>query len=64
MSEWQPIETAPHGVDVLLFTPAIPGTISRDQPVYEVRPHSFGRPGSRSCHAFATHWMPLPESPK
>lgn len=63
MSEWRTIDTAPHEVDVLLFTSSVPGTVTRERPKYEVRPYSFGRAGSMSQHAFASHWMPLPEPP-
>lgn len=60
--EWQDIETAPHGVDVLLYTPSLPVVITRESDKYEVRPYSFGDI-AKSYHSTATHWMPLPVPP-
>ena len=58
MSEWQPIETAPKGKEVLLYEPAAKagGIILPARIVVERWPTSYPRP--------ATHWMPLPEPPK
>lgn len=62
--EWQPIETAPVGVDVLLYCPSLGykttiGLLYKDE---------FGRPIWFERNAIKvpnpTHWMPLPESPK
>lgn len=59
--DWRSIETdePPHDVSVLLYTPPIERTVTREEARYEVRPYSHGRPGARSFHAYATHWMPL-----
>jgi hypothetical protein len=58
MADWQPIETAPHGGQVLVYE-------ARHQ---RVRVANFNedrwvtRPGDFAC--YPTHWMPLPEPPK
>jgi hypothetical protein len=60
---WQPIETAPHGVRVLLGW-----RDWRDHAwCMEVAPASHGWRGvevsTMSRHGSATHWMPLPPPP-
>lgn len=47
MSEWQPIETAPEGVPVL---------------VYDYRNNRYSVGGIYKF-TYATHWMPLPPPP-
>ena len=63
MSEWKPIDTAPHGELVLLWVPATQRTIAE----MEVGAASWGwRSGgisNMSYHGRATHWMPLPAPP-
>lgn len=58
--EWQPIETAPGGITlILVFQPAHGPWRSRIKEVhgYEVEhSHSWG-------NDYPTHWMPLPEPP-
>ena len=65
MAEWRPIETAPHGQDVLLFCPDRGCSTNRAR--IELRPYSTGERGdgwsSMSYHSWATHWMPLPDMP-
>ncbi len=60
---WNPIDTAPHEVRVLMWSPD--GTM-------EVGFASFGQRtqlsngdivSNMSCHGYATHWMPLPTPP-
>jgi hypothetical protein len=60
---WRSVETdaPPHGQPVLLWIPAFLGFPDGEM---ECRPYSMGRPGSRSYHAHATHWMPLPAAPQ
>lgn len=65
-SEWQPIETAPHDVDILLAIPPSP-LVTRDWS-FEAGPASTGKRYSNgastlSFHGSATHWMPLPDPP-
>lgn len=67
MSEWQPIETAPKGVNILMLS---------DEGVYQAKwngdffePimlcwHGCGCCGGGSHKPKPTHWMPLPEPPK
>ena len=69
MSEWQPIETAPENEKVLLYCPFRHFTnIERIEVDYASKQRYFsnGKPvfGSGSHHAWATHWMPLPNPPK
>lgn len=57
MSQWQPIETAPHGEYVLLFEPRVPRK-TIDTParmIVERWPTHYPRK--------ASHWMPLPAPP-
>lgn len=62
---WQPIETAPHGEDVLLFCPDRGCPTNRAR--IELGQASHGERGngwsSMSFHSWATHWMPLPAPP-
>jgi hypothetical protein len=61
---WQPIETAPHETNVLLYSPPAPPSF---RPVIEVGTATRGRRAhgvsNISAHAYATHWMPLPLPP-
>ena len=65
--EWQPIETAPYGVRVLVYTPVFEevseawrspntGLWPRDQ--------EFNEDGEPCNVGLPTHWMPLPNPPK
>lgn len=56
--EWQPIETAPSDLAVLLYTPDLHMT---NPERVEVRVYHDSRAGTR--HAWATHWMPPPAPP-
>jgi len=64
--QWQPIETAPHGVDVLLYCPDMGCQTNRER--IELGAYSTGRriggTSSMSYHSWATHWMPLPTPPE
>ena len=65
MDKWQPIETAPHDTKVLLYCPH--RGIANEERI-ELGKATFGEyiPGvksTRGAHAWATHWMPLPEFP-
>lgn len=56
MGEWQPIETAPKGKDVLLFFPKVEGRNYLREWI---------RVGFKDdCIRKPTHWMPLPEPPQ
>ena len=61
---WRPIETAPHGDDVLLYCPDR-GDTNRSR--IEVGPASQGwrneAVSNMSYHPWASHWMPLPPPP-
>ena len=67
MSEWQPIETAPHGVEVLLATP--PFQCMGEHAAWELRVgmaswgERIGGISNISRDSWATHWMPLPATP-
>lgn len=63
MSNWQPIETAPHGECVLLYW-----RDWADREYMEVTQASWGERfpngySNLSRHGSATHWMPLPAAP-
>lgn len=62
VTEWQPIETAPHEVEVLLGWREWDGKWKA-----EVAPASWGwttrSVSNISRHGQATRWMPLPEAP-
>jgi hypothetical protein len=60
VSEWQPIETAPKGVECLFYQLFIKGSnewhwIGIDE--------LFPDGACISTNAVPTHWMPLPEPP-
>ena len=65
MRDWQPIETAPHAISLLLFIPAT--THTQWDIVVGMASHGQRLPNgysNMSWHGSATHWMPLPEPPK
>ena len=55
---WQPIETAPVDKSVLLYCPEREPISNRERIEMDYAHTSHG-----SHHAWATHWMPLPEPP-
>lgn len=55
--DWQPIDTAPIDVDVLLFCPWRHETNLRR---FEV---GCAHTSNGTHHAWATHWAPLPDGP-
>lgn len=57
--QWQPIETAPSDVEVLMFCPT--RHVSNMERV-EVGVYHNTKGGT--YNQWATHWMPLPEPPK
>ena len=66
VTQWQPIETAPHDTDVLL---ASPSEWTNTGWIIEVGKASWGRrydsgASSLSWHGRATHWMPIPKVPE
>ena len=63
---WQPIESAPHGVLVLLYCPdrGCPTNRARVELDYASHGQRVGNSSSISHHSWATHWMPLPQPPK
>lgn len=74
MSEWLPIETAPKGVELLLYCDTFGvelGSYRSDDNDREGDPkwwydNSYDdfSTGHASCPLNPTHWMPLPEPPK
>jgi hypothetical protein len=68
MSEWQPIETAPHGKIVLVYDPKWQPPLTAI--FYELPPGSGARwrytldDSDKYGRLEPTHWMPLPETPK
>ncbi len=73
MSDWQPIETAPKGVELLLYEPDVPD----DCPLFLLGSYvDFGDAVPEGYHSgwfdtmtgryeiHPSHWMPLPEPPK
>jgi hypothetical protein len=68
MSDWQPRETAPHGVEVLMATP--PFECMGESARWELRVgmmswgERIGSISNRSEDSWATHWMPLPLPPQ
>jgi hypothetical protein len=56
--EWQTIDTAPKGVDLLLYYPSTPSGRIRLPQMYKVA--KIGDTPMRQ----PTNWMPLPEPPK
>jgi hypothetical protein len=65
MSEWQPIETAPHGVTVLLYCPER-GVSNHERIEIGEASHGWKTASysTMSRHSWATMWQPLPEFPK
>jgi uncharacterized protein DUF551 len=65
MSEWHPIETAPHGVDVLLFCPDRGCESNRARIELGCASQGWRNEVANnvSYHPWATHWMSLPEPP-
>jgi hypothetical protein len=67
MSEWRPIETAPHGVEVLLATP--PFACMGEQARWELKVgmaswgERIGAISNISRDSWAKYWQPLPEPP-
>lgn len=69
MSEWQPIETAPVNVPVLVAVPAAAKSVVGEAMLHD---HGDGLEWwwaneYREYHAdeiFPTHWQPLPEPPQ
>lgn len=66
--EWQPIETAPHGVEVLLATP--PFSCMGEQARWEIKVgcaswgERIGNISNRSFDGHAKFWQPLPPAPQ
>lgn len=64
---WRSMDSAPHGVEVLLATP--PFRCMGEQARWEMRVgcaswgERIGGFSNRSQDAYATHWMPLPSAP-
>lgn len=65
MARWQPIETAPSNVDVLLFCPDRGCDSNRARIELGCASHGWRNEAANnmSYHAWATHWMPLPAQP-
>jgi hypothetical protein len=63
--EWQPIETAPPNVDVLLYCPDRGCESNRARIEFGYASHGWRNEVANnvSHHPWATHWMPLPEPP-
>lgn len=62
MTEWQPIETAPNGVSILVaYNDGSVDFIEDDDNDYEWKPYKGQKPTSGV--SIPTHWMPLPEPP-
>jgi hypothetical protein len=66
--DWLPIETAPANQDVLLFCPnrhfTNPARIELGKASHGCHDkHGNEVRGTWSLHAWATHWMPLPDLP-
>ena len=60
--KWQPIETAPKNQEILVWDGKNIWLVDAE---YEMYPKDNGCGCcSSSVHNQATHWMPLPESPK
>lgn len=54
--EWQPIATAPEGVEVVLYFPPLPSHFLGRLVRVDYYPVSYPRK--------PTHWLPIPEAPK
>lgn len=64
MTGWRPIAEAPHGVEVLLYCPDRGiANKARVELGYASHGSRDGAASSVSYHAWATHWMPLPDAP-
>jgi hypothetical protein len=65
VSEWQPIETAPSNIEVLLFCPDRGCASNRARIELGFASHGWVSKftNNMSYHAWATHWMPLPPFP-
>lgn len=67
MTYWRSIDTAPHGVDVLLATPPFACMGSAARWDFRVGKASWGDAvggvSNRGWDSWATHWMPLPDHP-
>lgn len=61
MSEWQPIETAPEGEEILVYAP-IDGVVSSIYKFGAWQKLIMVYGGSKTNEP--THWMPLPEPPE
>lgn len=62
--DWQPIETAPKGIDLILCRAGFPGSVwlARDEGIVK---RIWYRKGSRSrLQMRPTHWMPIPVPPE
>ena len=70
MSEWQTIETAPEGVEVLTKIDDHFGVrneaslVKRTRIPGETQPMFWAPDGSMYVYYTPTHWMPLPPPPK
>jgi hypothetical protein len=65
VDRWEPIESAPHDTDVLLYCPLRHETNpERIEIGKATRGERTSIKSTYSSHAWATHCMPLPEPPK
>lgn len=65
MEQWQQIETAPHDTELLLYCPfRHESNPERIETGKATRGDRGTVKSTYSMHAWATHWMPLPEPPK
>jgi len=62
-SGWQPIETAPHATDVLLYSPVLGSLEARMEVGYASGGRRDAVGSTMWYHGTATHWMPLPAAP-
>lgn len=67
MRDWQPIETAPEGVRVLVYMPDLnkvsEAWYSANTKLWP-RDREFNEDGEACNLGYPSHWMPLPEPPK
>jgi hypothetical protein len=67
--EWQPIETAPEGIEIVTKIHDVAGERNIQTLVKRTRIPGVTRPmfwtpdGSMYVYYSPTHWMPLPEAP-
>ena len=61
MDNWQPIETAPMGKEILRYIPTLPPDIRGYNGLAALIDIGYG---ALYGYRKATHWMPLPEPPK